>query len=315
MKDWIIKHKKQLCIIGSIVLVVAIICVIVFGIKGCNKVKEEPYKAPSVAEGESKQSSKDSETSEQPSQETSEQSEGSSSGGTASSPSSQKSQAQTPSQKPSSQTKQPATQQPSSGKTYHTAWGTRPHEFEEDFSWEVIVPFKTGLFGWYHVDHYGNCWHDWQEHSNGHGKMIFYDPGIFGHALYCGNGHWINDGMFGYYWGEYDYPITAHTGQIPFDPSNATVAEHPSDMLVAGGAEIGSYYAQYGDVIGKIYELLYSYPSCQTVEELVSHSQPTYNVDGSMYTKALDVKTVNAYGLYEMTSYDKWEPKSKYIAP
>lgn len=248
MKDWIIKHKKQLCIIGSIVLVVAIICVIVFGIKGCNKVKEEPYKAPSVAEGESKQSSKDSETSEQPSQETSEQSESqSSSGGGTETPSSssQKSQAQTPSQKPSSQTKQPATQQPSSGKTYHTAWGTRPHEFEEAFSGPVVNPIKEGLFGWFHVDHYGNWWHDWQEHSNGHGKMIFYDPVIFGQALYCGNGHWINDGIFGYYWGEYDYPITAHTGQIPFDPSNATVAEHPSDMLSAYGGTIENIYICY----------------------------------------------------------------------
>lgn len=87
-------------------------------------------------------------------------------------------------------------------KVYHTEWGTRPHEFEEEFRYTSDV---KGIFTYtIHFDRYYNAWYTIEDkETDGFGMPIYipdnYDISAFD-LYYFGDGRW--SGHL-HYWEEY----------------------------------------------------------------------------------------------------------------
>ncbi len=109
---------------------------------------------------------------------------------------------------------------PVTEKVYHTEWGTRPHEFEEQKETVNQTYGETNGFNklMQHSDGYGNTWFTVDGKLIGNGSI--FDHGslsLADYAMYFGYGFWSN-GF--YYWSE-DKPLTIckQYGNIPL-PSN-----------------------------------------------------------------------------------------------
>ena len=119
-------------------------------------------------------------------------------------------------------------------KQYKTAWGERPHEFEE---LPGAVQYGGGGFGSkikQHSDGYGNTWYTYDGKILGNNSI--FDTGLFSettYAHYLGYGYWSN-GL--YYWSE-DLPYTLnYNGMIT---ANVPLKDHgvsylPEDMPLGG---------------------------------------------------------------------------------
>ncbi len=149
-------------------------------------------------------------------------------------------------------TKAPTATQPTNppaNRVYHTAWGTRPHEFE-CISTSPMKVDDLGPTGYYaHIDPYGNSWVDTNPNNDKVGShKIFYQP--YGNTAYCGNGRWTNGQ---YYWGEYDYQqlTIMSDGMLPFHVDNFDYdIDHGTclnAMLVAECNEFLRYFMMYDD--------------------------------------------------------------------
>lgn len=109
--------------------------------------------------------------------------------------------------------------EPEPPKTYHTSWGTRPHEFEEGpfvmFNGDFNVNYgdiglASGVF-LEHADGYNNTWYTYNGQIVGN-RSVFYGGAFsgIGPANYFGYGVWSHNG---YYWDE-DGVVNGYT-QIP----------------------------------------------------------------------------------------------------
>lgn len=113
-------------------------------------------------------------------------------------------------------TEPPVTEAPT--KTYKTAWGTRPYEFEEVCHY-VLDEYLMIVMHW---DRYGNVWYDHtNSKTNGFGKSIWTSAGQSSAIpIYFGNGRWSN---FNVYWtedGESGGTTDWRWGQGYYYPSN-----------------------------------------------------------------------------------------------
>lgn len=118
--------------------------------------------------------------------------------------------------------------------SYHTAWGTRPYEFQE------IDHFSVDVGKWtMHWDRYGNTWYDTvQGKSSAKGKYIYVSEFAFDldFVYYFGNGRWSGNGLYWTENGESGGNVAVGVVRAPGSWGKGTLTRLPNNM--PGDSEI-----------------------------------------------------------------------------
>ncbi len=332
----VISKKTIIIAVISVVLVIAIVLGLVFGLRGCGNSDNNgdinggfdgnPYvttTAMQIQTGNDKGMSSTNHTTKTTNNGhttttvtgvATNKTENTNNNGTPANPTKTptKSPATSPTQAPVvSPTKAPtaAPTNPPANRVYHTAWGTRPHEFEEFESFQNdISAYEGGIVLNFHYDVYGNIWIDQRSHSNGHGKYIFTDyldgnKDFSFDTRYAGNGNWYNNN---YYWGE-NYAITQSNGSVPFDISQATSDIQQNNSLI--------YYWELVNVSMFLDNALIFFPE---LNGMVLTKDMYDNIISGYSIFTCSYETLMACGATKIMSGNEWASnylKSNVIAP
>ncbi len=185
-------------------------------------------------------------------------------------------------------------------KQYKTAWGERPHEFEELKG--VVNQGEGGSFYGsklkQHSDGYGNTWYTFD--GNIIGNNSIFDKGglslIDNYANYLGYGYWSN-GL--YYWSE-DLPITpTQNGMIyanvPLKDQGAFPL--PQDM-------------PYGDTFESFFHWFFEdgyvrlISQCSDLDELVDLMNSIFEEDHLLYNPHLEAEHIERWCFEEINIHD-----------